>query len=275
LLAFIDESGSLHPNDPVQTPVLAAVCMSEEVHRALAGLLFRLKRVIYQVETPSGLELHAKDLLNKTTFRRAFQGNTKAAKAASLVDSIFDALYNDRELASIRIFAIVMEKPSEPIKYPKGFLPLPINFLLRPINRFMQVHYPEKTVTIIFDSKDLEADRNLAIAFNSFMFKSTEGQSYRQTLDTPFFADSVVTPGLQLADLIASTIRHAWENNLNRPGAPLTLDPFLSSIRRYYLIIQEKTEDFSATEVYPHEVYGIYFASADKIYYRAPEIEQK
>jgi hypothetical protein len=88
----------------------------------------------------------------------------------------------------------------------------------------------------------------LSLKFNAFLYRSNEGQSMTTVTDAPFFVDSRVTSGIQIADMASGAIRLYQENKLYQ-GVPAG-DSFLSAIRRYYSILEEKTKDQETVEGY-------------------------
>ena len=67
MLAFIDESGHPHENDPSTRPVVVAVCFEEEDSRYISGRIHAMKRDILGKENA---ELKGRSLINRTTYRR-------------------------------------------------------------------------------------------------------------------------------------------------------------------------------------------------------------
>ena len=65
-------------------------------------------------------------------------------------------------------------------------------------------------------------------------------------MDAPYFVDSKITAGIQIADLMASVVRQFEENALFR-GVP-DGDPYLSAIGRFYRIIEGLSIDFETDE---------------------------
>ena len=108
-------------------------------------------------------------------------------------------------------------------------------------------------VTILFDG-DCRLG-NLSLKFNRFLYRSNEGRAMNAITDAPFFVDSRVTAGIQIADMAAGAIRIYQENELYH-RVPIG-DPFLSAINRYYKAIQEKTKDQTSPEGWPRA--GFYF----------------
>lgn len=232
MLAFFDESGHPHPKDSSTRPVCVAVCIDEVDARFISGRLHALKRDLIGKED---LEFKAKKLLNRSTFRRI-------EEKRELVEAFFDLLRN----LPVTIFAVIMERPESVPMSELIFLPNQFRFLLQRCDLLAQ----EKNdmVTILFDG-DFEAYGGLSLKFNAYLHRSNEGRSMTTVTDAPFFVDSRVTCGIQIADMAAGTIRLYEENRLFQ-GVPAG-DSFLSAIRRYYSILEEKTKDQVSPEGYP------------------------
>jgi hypothetical protein len=103
-------------------------------------------------------------------------------------------------------------------------------------------------LTCLFDGQGYQCG-GLILKFNSFLYRSQEGRAMTNITDAPFFVDSRITAGIQIADMAAGCIRIYEENNLFR-GVPQQ-DAFLSAIRRYYNILEEKTIDQQDSDGYP------------------------
>ena len=101
---------------------------------------------------------------------------------------------------------------------------------------------------------------------------------------TPFFVNSSLTAGVELADLIAGCIRQCWENNLipqylrpawdrleERPLREILRDPFLGSLKRYLNVILARVKYFKMGGL---ELYGLY-ALKEEDFRMAPEIEEE
>jgi len=92
-------------------------------------------------------------------------------------------------------------------------------------------------LTVLFDG-DPHQYGGLVAKFSSFLHRSQEGRAMGNITDCPFFVDSKVTPGIQIADMAAGVVRIYQENALFRAVPPG--DAFLSAIRRYYQVLEEK-----------------------------------
>ncbi len=229
MLAFFDESGHPHPNDSTIRPTCVVVCINERESHFISGRLHALKRDILQKED---MEFKAKRLLTRGTFRRI-------PEKRELVESFFDLLRN----LPVVIFAIIMERP-QPSLFPliSNYLPNQFRYLLQRCDLLAQE--TNDTVTMLFDG-DCRFG-GLSLKFNSFLYRSDEGQSMRTITDAPFFVDSRITAGIQIADMAASVIRVYEENGL--AFRVPTGDTFLAAIKRYYSIFREKTKDLQTPQ---------------------------
>lgn len=254
MFAFIDESGQPHPNDDSSRPVVVSVCIAQQDARLVAGQLYGLKR---RLGTPN-IELKGVNLINRRVFQRR-------SNEWELVESFFDLC---RSLPFV-MFAIVMERPQRP---PDGitpgnevYLPNQYRYLLQRINQLAEQR--NRMATILFDGEGSTIYDSLAQRFESFLYRSVEGQSFQAISDAPFFVDSKITHGIQIADLVASVIRIYQENKLFVvvPQA----DGFLSAINRYYGIVNSKTVGLMSPDGYVRP--GIYFMPERDYYRRVPE----
>lgn len=124
MLVYIDESGHPHPQDPSRNPVLLAVCISRSDVNQVARQLYTIKR--HAINNPD-FELKANKILNRRTFRRI-------PEKRELIEQVFDMARN----LPIKVFGVIMERPSRAIKRLDGLLPNYHRFLLSKVNMFMK-----------------------------------------------------------------------------------------------------------------------------------------
>jgi hypothetical protein len=67
----------------------------------------------------------------------------------------------------------------------------------------MSERFRDDHASFFFDGIDHRTNKKIAISFSNFMHKHRWGQGYQHILTTPFFCDSEVTPGIQMADVLA------------------------------------------------------------------------
>jgi hypothetical protein len=78
------------------------------------------------------------------------------------------------------------------------------------VNTFMEAKVPAEQAVFFFDGIDHKTNRKVAISFNNFMFRHRWGQTYRNIIPTPFFCDSLVSPGIQMADVLAYCVNQRY-----------------------------------------------------------------
>ena len=243
MLAFIDESGHPHPNDPATRPVVVAICISEQDARRIGGRLHGIKRDVLGKER---IELKGRNLLNRATFRRR-------PDYVAFVEEFFSALLN----LPLTTFAVVMERPSVPYNSTTLMLPNQFRFLVQRVELLAESR--DEMATLLFDGTAGQLG-GLSFKFDSYLYRSEEGRACTHITDAPFFGDSKASAGIQIADMVASVIRQYQEADLYRKSP--TGDQFLLALRRYYRIIEQKTFDQMSHDGYSRP--GIHFMAAEQ-----------
>lgn len=223
MLAFIDESGQPHSNDPNEFSTLVALCMHEADHRELSRQLFGAKRALLGRDTP--YELKAVEVLNERTYLR------QPAKW-ELAERCFE-LFNRVALTA---FAIVMPRPSRPPDIESDRLPHQHIFLLQRINALARER--REQAVLIYDGQGMNIQgRNLSACISNYIFRvAMPNGQMEHILDTAFFVDSNVTPGIQVADLAAGALRLGEQHRLGGlDGA------FVSAVRRFTSMVARST----------------------------------
>ncbi|MCI0438029.1 MAG: DUF3800 domain-containing protein [Chloroflexi bacterium] len=241
MLAYLDESGIPHPNDPSTRPVVISVCISQRDVRSISAQIYALKR---QLGTPN-IELKGTNLINRRSFERRHN-------EWELVEAFFDLC---RSIPFV-VFAVVMERPRRiPHGHQSdGFLPNQYRYLLQRINQYAEEI--DEMAVLLFDGDGTTIfGGTVPGKFDSFLHRSQEGRSFTAICDSPYFVDSRLTQGVQIADMVASVCRQYQESNLNI-GIPQG-DGYLSAINRYYNIVRNKVIDLVSPEGFPRP--GIYF----------------
>ena len=226
MLAFIDESGFPHPTDPVTHPVLAAVCYSQGDSRRINRRILESKQNILGLDR-AGLELKAHDLLKAPTFRRKQE-----------LKELVEAVFNHIRSLPVTTLAVVMERPRRPVQHSDIIPPYQYRYMLQRIHD-MSVDQGDPAVVII--DGEGASHRPLSRTLEHYLNRTVEGQSLTGIADTPYFVDSKITIGIQLADMVAGVVRQYHQNGLNDLPPPT---PYLSDVSRYYSIVSEKTRDY-------------------------------
>ena len=242
MLAFIDESGIPHPSDNSDRPVIVSVCIARENLRTVSAQIYSLKR---RLGTPE-VELKGSNFVTSRKFR-------KRRNEWEIVESFFELC---RSLP-FTLFVVVMEHPKQiPFgRQAETYLPNEYRYLLQRINQLAEE--TNRMATILFDGEGptLRGKGSLPKKFDSFLYRSSEGQSFKSICDSPYFVDSRLTQGIQIADMAAYVCRVYQENSLYE-GLPHG-NSYLSAVNRYYNVLRGKTKDFTTREGFPRP--GIYF----------------
>ena len=149
------------------------------------------------------------------------------------------------------------------------FLPNQYRYLLQRINQ--HADDAGKMATLLFDGGGPSLlGGTLPSKFDSFLFRSVDERSFTAITDAPYFVDSKLTQGIQIADMTASVCRLYQENQLYQmlPAG----GRFLSAISRYYGIIKSKTVDHITREGVTRP--DIYF-TPERDHYRREEERQE
>lgn len=181
-----------------------------------------MKRDVLQRER---MEMKGARLLNKSVFRNR-------RDRVAFVEEFFSALLN----LPVTIFAIVVERPTAPSQGDETFLPFYFQYLVERIQLLAEER--DEMATLLFDGNGGNFG-GLSTKFNSFLYRSIQGRQCGNITDAPFFVDSKITAGIQIADMVASVIRQYQQAELYKQ-TPVG-DDFLLAIRRYYRIIEQKT----------------------------------
>lgn len=200
MLTFIDESGYPRPSDPTRNPILLGVCIHENDIKPITNLAYKLKDSIYGKQD----EIKSTKLIREATITKNCTKNKAYVEGMVDIISSYDTA----------IFAIIMDKPDEPIIVPEHHLPKQYYLLLKKIELYCEHHHYGKAM-MIFDEVHEDADKKIADAIIGFLFKTKFGRSFHHILEMPLFVSSSVTPAVQFSDIFAGIVRHYYENELD------------------------------------------------------------
>lgn len=109
MLTFIDESGYPHPTDSTKNPILLGVCIHENDIKPITNQIYKLKDSIYGKQD----EIKSTKLIREATITKNRTNNKAYVEGMVDIITSYDAA----------IFAIIMDKPNEPIIVPEHHLP--------------------------------------------------------------------------------------------------------------------------------------------------------
>lgn len=156
MLTFIDESGYPRPTDSTKNPILLGVCIHENDIKPITNQIYKLKDSIYGKQD----EIKSTKLIREATITKNRTNNK--AYVEDMVDIIasYDAA----------IFAVIMDKPDEPIIVPEHHLPKQYYLLLKKVEFYCNHHHYGKAM-MIFDEVHEDADRKLLRQLQVFFSK--------------------------------------------------------------------------------------------------------
>lgn len=231
MLVYVDESGHPRPTDDTSRPVLLSVIIKETDMKELCHRMYNIKNDIYG---RTDVEVKATNLITERTLRLNHTNNKKFVGKLMELITDFD----------IKICAVIMEKPDIIIQDRDGILPPQYRHLLKYIELYCKNHDCSMALAV-FDEQDRYEDAKISIAFNNFLYKSALGKSFVKILQVPLFANSEVTPGVQLADLMAGIVRHYYEKGLDKRSPETDFEKWLCDL---FSVIKNQTEDLKEKE---------------------------
>jgi len=202
VLVFIDESYE-RPSDPNPKSTFSAVLVEEGKYREFDKNLFEIKRHFWKVTSPHELELKGRLLLTERALN--------LPKNREFVEQVIALA---REVGCV--FFAVIQDGAFPLASQEDRLPNLYRGLVRRVNTFMSTHKPEEQALFFFDGIDQKTNRKVAVSFNNFMYRHGMGQTSKNVLPTPFFCDSEVSPGIQMADVFAYCVNQRYGGRRGR-----------------------------------------------------------
>jgi hypothetical protein len=227
MLAFIDVSGDPY-GLPEKSPWIAIHCICIR-KQSVYDIPARLHNFTRDILVNEYIEMKSTDLINKSTLNHPHLDKAKFLQA--IIDQCIN--HSDCKHASIVFKNSGSNKKSEDNKLPKHY----IDSLWR-IEAIAREWNVNDTIVVI-DNNTRKTDKNLAIAFNNYIYRSFSGSHLTSILPVPIFADSETTAGLQLADISAGIMRNYYFHSLNANKQYSSM--FDVKIREYYALIKERS----------------------------------
>ena len=224
MLVFVDESYR-KAEEPNAKSTFGAVIIQEQRYRELDSKLFELKRHFWKIENSYDFELKGRDLLSKNAI--------ELPKNREFVSQV---IFLCKEVGSVLL--AVVQHGTLTLASESNRLPSLYRALLRRVNTFMEEKFPNDRAVFFFDGIDRQTNRKIAVSFNNFMQKHHWGRAYQNVIPTPFFCDSEVSPGIQLADVLAYRVN---ERYVGRRGY---IEEFFRQFRELAFNYQNPDENF-------------------------------
>ncbi len=198
MLVYVDESYQA-AGVPNCKSTFAAVCIPEESYRSFDTDFFKLKRHFWKhVQEPSDLELKGRNLLSS--------GALELPKNRDFIRQLITLMKEYR----VVLFAVVQDGSLQLSSIRQTELPALYRAVLRRVDRYMIENLPAQQAVLFFDGIDHQTNQKIAIAFNGYMFRHYRGSQLLHVLPVPNFSDSLVTPGIQIADVLAYCVNERY-----------------------------------------------------------------
>jgi len=210
-LAFIDESGNIHPNDPQNNNyILTVVVMHEKGMKFLHRESQELKKKIWQLvqgekkSMPITFEVHMQEIKDAKGYFKPLRGeNAKTEQVLSSIYEFISTLY-------ITIITVVIIKDEFLKKYPQeDLLKWALRLLIERINSYVRKdsQYQKEFALLIMDI-DFTHDKEKRTFISEMMEFGIKynTRDVDRILDTPIFLKSELHNGIQIVDSVAYLI---------------------------------------------------------------------
>lgn len=227
---YIDESGSRDPKasrtredgttqakDPLY--VLTAVALFERRWRAFERAIACEKlALIKRLRRDCQLKLDLADCEVKSTWlrvpkQRESQSRFLSALVPTELTRLANTFYAQLESQKMRVFTVVVDKRElrdhmDHLKLHKKAYEL----LLERIEHYLAEYHPKHQGVIVMDDTDKTINRSLAMKHAWFQREGNARVRFNHIVEYPFFADSRLSNGVQLADLCGYNIYRAFRD---------------------------------------------------------------
>jgi hypothetical protein len=225
IVFYTDESGSSEPYTlPLkngQTPVftLSSIALPLSEWRNFDRTFNALKAEFFPDELEvkvrkENIEIKGNDLTSPR--------NRNSSRRQEFLKRVFYLL----KQLNAKIFAVSFIKSVEKPMSSKSIYTHGFQILLERYNSYLEKEKPDDNGIIICDSragaiKGNGLDKEVAQSYQSFIFGNPTGKTFTRINESPLFADSKITVGIQLADIISSVIytNHYHFYSRDIPGA--------------------------------------------------------
>lgn len=228
---YFDESGTRDPavsgkmpdgapfeKDPIY--VLLAICLHESrwgsLDQELCDAKLRLRAKLHQqkhIELPTLADCEVKSTSLRVPKKPGDKGyspfvhNLDAADKTHLSQLFFSQI----EKHYMRAFAVVIDKRqlqahmSAELMHKKAY-----ELLLERIERFMTEYHRKERALVVMDDTQKQLNHAVAMKHAFFLREGNANLRFRHIVEYPFFTDSKLSNGVQLADLCAYNIYRAF-----------------------------------------------------------------
>lgn len=272
---YIDESGTRDPKTVKTNPdgttrqlehlyVLTAVSLYEgkwkAFERETSGLKLDLGNHLYRTQGGERFDLAACEI--KSTWLRIREEREKHSpflKALTDADRtrLSECFFNQLAARNMTAFSVVIDKRKlhnhvdDHILHKKAY-----ELLLERIEHFLGEYHPKHNGVLVMDDTDKTINRDLAMKHAYFQRAGNQCSDFRHIVEYPFFTDSKLSNGIQLADLCGYNVYRAFrDKTFDYPYFQRLLPFFYTSQRTH-------SEKLDGLKVFPDDSELVGFAQA-------------
>jgi uncharacterized protein DUF3800 len=196
MLFFIDETWQ--EIGAARVGALGGVAIAQDRYNNFAADIFHLKRSVLGAAELRDHEIGGNRCLSKNQFRRHAEG--REAKWLAVIDGVFETLARH----GARVFVIWTTDPNLlTLRNPTATsLTKPYKQLLFDMRALMEREAPGRLGSLNFDQRGTREDSATACAISNYFYRTRGGWRDHFVL-VPNFTVSAVSPGLQVADVVA------------------------------------------------------------------------
>lgn len=225
ILVYVDDSGGRAPfiegkSDPVRDSVyVLAACAIEEsrwrvFNDSMESVKFKYGKISCERRGVSNIEITDMEL-KCATMNNLRERQKKSPFLAALTDEEIMALRNDAfdcaESHGATFLAMVVNKAAFDRKGMSDAHRIAYKGIMVAVKHHMEKHHANQKAMIVMDESDRtthEATREIHI--HSMIGASRDGHGYENIIEYPLFTDSKLSNGIQMADLCAGCLFHAF-----------------------------------------------------------------
>jgi hypothetical protein len=267
---YIDESGSRDPQVRLEKPdgttitkdhiyVLTAVSLYEwkwrHFDREIAHMKLELRDHLYRTR-------HLKFDLADCEVKSNWIRNTKERKEKSPfldalskadLDRLVACFFHQLSLQRMTVFAVVIDKRKlldhidHELLHKKAY-----ELLLERIEKFMATFHSKHQAVIVMDDTEKALNRAVSMKHAFFQREGNQNIRFNHIAEYPFFTDSKLSNGVQLADLCAYNIYRAFKTEDFKYHYFRELLPYFAR--------REKAEQLDGLKVFPNDSDLVQFA---------------
>jgi len=250
---YLDESGEKNPSVKKDEPyVLLALGFHEyqwkKFERAINAFKLKLirdinKRERIQLELADA-EVHSSDIrIPKNRARHPFLQYLTKEELSALID----LFYSQLEERHIHIFTSVIDKDClDSFMDTEKLHRKAYELLLERVENFLFNEHPNQQAIFVLDNTSKQLNRSLAMKHSFFQRTTTSsGVRLKHIVEIPFFVESYLSNGVQLADLCAYNIYKAFNTSNEK------YDYFLKILPYFNCRIKSKSNKVDGLKVFP------------------------